>query len=121
MNKTGTGRPPRWGVKIFRLLYRREDAEQKLGDLEEIFRWRDSDNERFTSRLWFYGQVLRLIWSDWVLSIYWSFSIKNSYSMYFSFFNVVMYLFACSMGYVVKESFQDIKNKSNKSNNENPE
>ncbi|MFC2158311.1 ABC transporter permease [Acidobacteriota bacterium] len=79
MNITGTGRPPRQGVRIFKLLYRRADAEQKLGDLEEIFRWRDSNNKKFASLFWFYMQIIRLIWSECVLSIYWSFSMFRNY------------------------------------------
>jgi len=51
------------------------------------------------------------------MMIYWSLSIENKYNMYFSFFNVIMYLFAFTMGYVAKKSFDDLKNESNKSDN----
>jgi len=70
---------PRIGKLFLRITLNDEDYYQLSGDLEEVFRFKSSDENPFRARIWYWLQLFKSIPTFIGLTIYWSFAMLKNY------------------------------------------
>jgi len=70
---------PKWGEWLIISFIHRENIPEKLGDFEELYRYKLDQKGNLYTKAWFFKQILRLILSELELSLYWSLAMLKNY------------------------------------------
>ncbi|MBU2491436.1 MAG: ABC transporter permease [Bacteroidetes bacterium] len=71
--------PPKFAGLLFKAFLRWDDAEHRLGDLDEVFHYKLSSSSYLTASLWYWIQVLKSIPSLIINEFYWGGSMIQNY------------------------------------------
>lgn len=71
--------PPRWSELLLRMIYKKEDLPEKLGDFAELFHVKAGESGRFIATCWYLGQILQLLRGRSELSMYWRTAMLKNY------------------------------------------